>query len=218
MNENILAKENNNLNYFSSLDIVGIILNEDMTINITVIILYMIEKYLFFCFSLVVKVDCLNYRDWLVLFLVTLFNFHFLLMSFCATESKKHKICFLKKEDALPKLGLQDYFEIDKKYTPPGFRLPNGQYNWHCSCVASYISGPCGVFFKNFLSNIDTMLKDEDGLSNAVNLKLFKSLQGDMMGCMKKHPGYYKTFMDDFGKPMESLINEDISKSIRSYV
>ncbi|KAK4470202.1 hypothetical protein MN116_005779 [Schistosoma mekongi] len=119
----------------------------------------------------------------------------------------KHDVTFLTREEARSTLKLEDYYDIDRKFAKPGFRTQNGQFNWHCSCVSSYISGPCGYFFRNFMQNIDRFLKNEDAFEKQQNRNLFIRLHYQLTGCLKSHPTYYKSFMDEYASPLDSLMN-----------
>lgn len=122
-------------------------------------------------------------------------------MAACA----RHEVVYLSKEEAKPDINLENYFEIDRKYSKPGFRRYDGSYNWHCPCVASYVSGPCGYFFRNFLENMNLLMANDDSFKEQSNRKLFKTLHSQLMGCMKSHPNYYKSLIDDFSIPMDKL-------------
>nr|CAH8854845.1 unnamed protein product [Trichobilharzia regenti]CAH8854848.1 unnamed protein product [Trichobilharzia regenti] len=122
--------------------------------------------------------------------------------------SNKHEVIFLDKKDARSTLRLEDYYDIDRKFSKPGFRTESGQFNWHCSCVSSYISGPCGYFFRNFMQNIDKFMKNEDAFEKQQNRNLFVKLHSELMGCLKSHSVYYKSFMDEYASPLDSIIKD----------
>ncbi|CAH8512882.1 unnamed protein product [Schistosoma turkestanicum] len=120
----------------------------------------------------------------------------------------KHDAVFLTREEARSTLRLEDYYDIDNEFSKPGFRTRNGQFNWHCSCVSSYISSPCGHFFRNFMQNIDKVLKNDDAFEKQGNRNLFLQLHSQLLGCLKSYPVYYKSFMDEYASPLDSLIND----------
>ncbi|VDP95345.1 unnamed protein product [Echinostoma caproni] len=120
----------------------------------------------------------------------------------------QHKVTFLSREEAQPKIGLEKYNEIDRQFAKPGFRTGSGAFNWHCSCVSAYVTGPCGYFFRNFMKNMDRFLNNEEAFDQEANRTLFERIHRELMGCLKSHPLYYKSFIEEYGLPLENLIND----------
>ncbi|TGZ72781.1 hypothetical protein CRM22_001873 [Opisthorchis felineus] len=122
----------------------------------------------------------------------------------------RHTVTFLSREEARPSLNLEDYYDIDRQYAKPGFKTPSGALNWHCSCVSAYVTGPCGYFFRNFMKNIDRFLKNDNAFESEENRSLFKRIHYELMGCLKAHPVYYKSFIDEYSSPLENLMNDAV--------
>ncbi|TPP57520.1 Mitochondrial intermembrane space import and assembly protein 40 [Fasciola gigantica] len=120
----------------------------------------------------------------------------------------QHKVTFLSREEARPTIGLEKYYEIDREYAKPGFRTASGAFNWHCSCVSAYVTGPCGYFFRNFMQNIDRFLNNDDAFDQEANRTLFRRIHHELMGCLKAYPVHYKSFIEEYGLPLENLMND----------
>ncbi|VEL12870.1 unnamed protein product [Protopolystoma xenopodis] len=121
----------------------------------------------------------------------------------------RHQVIILSREDAKPFMRLDEYYDIDRKYAKPGFKNRDGTFNWHCSCVSSYMSGPCGYFFRSFMSNVDKFVGNEDTFKHDENRKLFRSIHYKLMGCLKQFPTYYKSFIEDYDTPLTELLSEN---------
>ncbi|KAF6779241.1 hypothetical protein AHF37_01238 [Paragonimus kellicotti] len=120
----------------------------------------------------------------------------------------RHTTTFLSPEEAKPTMDLEQYFDIDRKFAKPGFKTPSGDFNWHCSCVSAYITGPCGYFFRNFMVNIDRFLKNDNAFEDEENRRLFKQIHYELTGCLKTYPTYYKSFIEEYELPLENLMKD----------
>ncbi|PAA53722.1 hypothetical protein BOX15_Mlig023451g2, partial [Macrostomum lignano] len=104
---------------------------------------------------------------------------------------------FLSRRDAYPTMSMTNYFDIDTKYSLPGFKRPDGSYNWHCGCVAKYVTGPCGLYFRKFMAQIDGLLKDDSAFDDPNARRAFEDTHNDVMRCAKRYEAYYKSFIQD---------------------
>ena len=134
--------------------------------------------------------------------------------SWCRMEGNT-PVVFLSRADARPSLQLQDYFDIDQRFAEPGFRRPDGSHNWACPCVASYVTGPCGIFFRRLLQNMERFIAAPEPDPNKIDLRAemqlrhdFERLHGELRGCLSVYPKYYHSFIMDYGAPLDDAMKD----------
>ncbi|KAL5111539.1 hypothetical protein TcWFU_002245 [Taenia crassiceps] len=100
-----------------------------------------------------------------------------------------HKVLHLSPSKARCPLNIEEYYDIDKKVGKPGFKTFDGRFNWHCSCVASYVTDP----------------------SSDSNAKLtFKQCYAELADCMKRFPTYYRPILEQFNESLSDVFDEQV--------
>ncbi|KAM3178705.1 hypothetical protein ACTXT7_002049 [Hymenolepis weldensis] len=127
--------------------------------------------------------------------------------------SDRHRVLNLTREEASSPLGLEDYYDIDKKFAKPGFKTRDGQFNWSCSCVASYITSPCGFYFRKFLSNMDRFMNTEDSINDKEAKQVFEECYSELGNCMRKYPKYYRPILEQFEESLSDVFRESMEGS-----
>ena len=108
-------------------------------------------------------------------------------------------------------LNIEEYFDIERKYSKPGFKTADGKFNWHCGCVASYVTGPCGFYFRKFLVNMDKFMDTDEASSNPAAKSIFEHCYSELTSCMKKHPFYYRPIFEQFNESLNDVIEQQVN-------
>ncbi|VDK86921.1 unnamed protein product [Dibothriocephalus latus] len=121
---------------------------------------------------------------------------------------EQHRVCILSKEEARSPLNLEDYYDIDRKMSKPGFKTADGKFNWHCSCVSSYVTGPCGYFFRKFLSNMERFMSATEDGPNEEARTSFEKYYNELTTCMGKYPKYYQPILEQYESSLQDILTE----------
>lgn len=128
-------------------------------------------------------------------------------------NNEKHKVLHISREDARSPLSMEDYFDIDRQISKPGFKTLDGKFNWHCSCVASYVTSPCGFYFRKFLANMDKYMGPADvGIDESAKTS-FDQCYSELTTCMKRYPNYYKPILKQYEETLHEALAEQISST-----
>ncbi|KAK3612327.1 hypothetical protein CHS0354_011045 [Potamilus streckersoni] len=120
-------------------------------------------------------------------------------MSF--SKEGKDQIIFVTKEDhEKPSTAIIKA----SKEEEPGLVLPNGEINWHCSCIGNKLIGPCGVEFHEAF-NCFMITSKEPGKSMADCAELMY----DLKKCVAENPNAFPGLDDDDEEEEESDDNDD---------
>ncbi|VDD75475.1 unnamed protein product [Mesocestoides corti] len=126
-------------------------------------------------------------------------------------DIEQHKTLYISREESRSPLNIEDYFDVDKKIAKPGFKTLDGKFNWHCSCVASYVTSPCGVYFRNFLANMDKFMGTNDSTLDDKAKYTFEQCYAELTTCMKKYPSYYKSILDQYSESLQDVLNDQLT-------
>ncbi|CDS40990.1 expressed conserved protein [Echinococcus multilocularis] len=125
----------------------------------------------------------------------------------------RHKVLRLLRPNSKCPLNIEEYYDIDKKVGKPGFKTIDGRFNWHCTCVASYVTGSCGFYFRKFLANMDQFMRLEDPSSDFSAKLTFEQCYAELANCMKKFPAYYRPILEQFNESLSDVFDEQASFS-----
>lgn len=115
----------------------------------------------------------------------------------------REKMLFADKDALLPKRTMEQIFAEDKTFKLPGFRSSDPAstgLNWHCSCVQSAVSAPCGAPFRAFMTCIDKLTSPRGDKHKKSDVSSDKPYFCDaerewLYTCMQRNSSYYEPLL-----------------------